>query len=108
MKYTKEQTDQLISMYAEGKTVPEICEVLSVPSKSVIAKLSCMGLYKKKQYMTKRGEVPVKKEAYIEQLAKLLEVDVESLESLEKCTKPILALLVKKLQTAPNIFTDAE
>lgn len=106
MKYTKEQTDLLVKLYGENKTVPEICSILNVPSKSVIAKLSCMGLYKKKQYVTKRGEVPVKKEAYIEKLAKLLEVDVESLESLEKCTKPILALLVKKLETAPNIFSE--
>jgi hypothetical protein len=56
-----------------------------------------MGIYKKKAYLTKRGEVPVKKGEYIERIAVLLDVSADLLESLEKVNKNILALLAQKL-----------
>ena len=68
-----------------------------VPDRSIIAKLSSLGVYKKKEYLTKRGEVPVKKEEYIDRIAKLLDVNAEFLESLEKVNKAVLALISLKL-----------
>lgn len=102
MKYTKEITDKMISDYngGEGKTALEIAEALDVPERSVIAKLSSLGVYKKKTYLTKRGEVPIKKEEYIDRIGALLEVNVDLLESLEKVNKNVLAMLEKALQAA--------
>lgn len=104
MKYTPELTEQIVKMYTEGISVAEIARNLGseenpIPERSVIAKLSSLGVYKKKEYLTKRGEVPVKKEEYIERIAALLDVNSDILESLEKVNKSVLALLETKLKS---------
>lgn len=98
MKYTIEATNKLIEDYKSGKTPEEIACELDVPQRSVIAKLSSLGVYKKKQYLSKRGEVPVKKEEYLERIAKLLDCNLELIESLEKANKNVLILLERALQ----------
>ena len=97
MKYTKEITDKLIADYKAGVPVAAISQELDVPERSVIAKLSSLGVYVKKSYVNKRGEVPVKKSEHIERIAELLDVDEELLESLEKVNKTVLKLIEHKL-----------
>ena len=97
MKYDNTTTEKLKTDYLAGITVPALAEGLGVPERSVIAKLSSLGVYKKKEYLTKRGEVPVKKEEYIERIATLLQVNSDMLESLEKVNKSVLALIEKRL-----------
>lgn len=115
MKYTPELTKRITEEYvgtAGGathspiapKTVAEIAAGLQadypeevIPERSIIAKLSSIGVYKKKEYLTKRGEVPIKKGEYIERIAVLLDVNAEMLESLEKVNKSVLALLATRL-----------
>lgn len=114
MKYTKEISDKLASDYLAGVTTLELSEQLSteysetVPERSVIAKLASLGVYKKKEYLTKRGELPVKKEEYIERIAKLLDVNAEILESLEKVNKNVLALIERKLTPDPKSEREQE
>lgn len=98
MKYTKEVTDKLIADYEADIPVAELAKLLDVPERSVIAKLSSLGVYKKKTYLNKRGEVPIKKSEHIERIAQLLDVHVEILESLEKVNKTVLQLLEHRLQ----------
>lgn len=104
MKYTPEITSKIVEAYQSGTSIAEIASSLSlgaeapVPERSIIAKLSSLGVYKKKEYLTKRGEVPVKKEEYIERIAALLDVNSDILESLEKVNKSVLALLERKLK----------
>lgn len=106
MKYTAELNDKLIGWYNSGMIAADIADTLStevveqVSERSVIAKLSHLGVYKKKEYLTKRGEVPIKKAEYIDQLAELLGVDSETLESLEKVNKSVLQLITKKLNSS--------
>ena len=102
MKYTKEIADQMALDYNNGVPVSEIAEKLQVPDRSVVAKLSAMGIYKRKEYRNKRGEVPVKKEEYIDRIAKSLNVHVDILESLEKANKRVLELLDKALKREDN------
>ena len=97
MKYTKEITDKIVNDYNANIAVKSIAEELKVPERSIIAKLSSMGIYKKQPYLNKRGEVPVKKFEMIERLAQLLEVPSDQLESLEKVNKNVLKLLETKL-----------
>ena len=109
MKYTPEITKRITQEYLGTettlpKTTLEIAAGLqadypdeNTPERSVIAKLASLGVYKKKEYLTKRGDVPVKKEEYIERIAVLLDVNAEMLESLEKVNKAVLALLETKL-----------
>ena len=97
MKYTNEATKKLIEDYKAGVTVPELAAMLEVPERSIIAKLSSLGVYQKKTYLNKRGEVPTKKAEHIERIAELLEVNLELLESLEKVNKQVLIMIEKNL-----------
>lgn len=97
MKYTKEITDKLVEDYKANTPVAQLAAQLDVPERSIIAKLSSLGVYQKKQYLNKRGEVPVKKSQHIDRLAELLQVPPDHLESLEKVNKQVLILLERKL-----------
>jgi Mn-dependent DtxR family transcriptional regulator len=97
MRYTQEITDRMVSQYKQQVPVQEIATELQVPERSIIAKLSSLGVYTKKPYLNKRGETPVKKSEQITKLAKLLEVDETQLESLEKVNKTVLELLATNL-----------
>lgn len=90
MKYTKEVTDTLVQQYQAGTPVENLAQDLKVPTRSVIAKLSSLGIYQRKQYRTKRGEIPRKKADIIEKVAVLLNLDLELCESLEKVSKVVL------------------
>ena len=103
MKYTKEITDRLVQEYTAGQPVEKLAQELQVPSRSIIAKLSSLGVYKRKQYVNKRGEPPRKKSEYIESIAQLLNLDLELCESLEKTNKLILGLIEERLQLAASI-----
>lgn len=97
-KYTPEIEKLMTEQYLANTPVEQIAEALEVPVRSVISKLSSLGVYKKKVYLTKRGEPPVKKSEYIERIAILLDKDLELLESLEKVNKGILELIATKLE----------
>lgn len=97
MKYTKEITDRIIADYKAKVPVKDIALAIDVPERSVIAKLSSLGVYEKKTYVNKRGELPVKKSEHIDRIAELLDVDAETLESLEKVNKAVLKLIEHKL-----------
>lgn len=100
MKYTKEICDRMVQDYASGVSVLELAEQLQVPERSIIAKLSSLGVYQKKSYLNKRGEVPVKKAEHIERIAVLLDANLELLESLEKVNKTVLVMIERALERA--------
>ena len=97
MRYTKEICDRMVQQYQSGVGADQIATELQVPERSVIAKLSSLGVYQRRGYLNKRGEVPVRKSEYIDQLASLLDCPPDQLESLEKVNKTVLVMLVKKL-----------
>ena len=97
MKYTKEITDRLVTDYQAGISIEDLAKNLDVPARSVIAKLSSLGVYQRRQYLNKRGEVPVKKSEYIERIGKLMDMNLELLESLEKVNKGVLAVIEREL-----------
>ena len=95
MKYDHETTTKLLELYnsGQGASVTELALQFDVPERSIIAKLASLGIYNKKKYVDKQGNPPVKKEEYIERIAKLLQTNVELLESLEKVNKNVLKML---------------
>jgi transcription initiation factor TFIIIB Brf1 subunit/transcription initiation factor TFIIB len=97
MKYTKEVTEKMIQDYKSGLPVDQIADHLEVPQRSVIAKLSSLGIYQKKQYLNKRGEPPVRKDEYVDRIATHLGVPPETLDSLEKVNKNVLRMLDERL-----------
>jgi hypothetical protein len=99
--YTPEIEKILVEEYIKKpdlETVAILAERFDKPEKSIISKLSNLGVYKRKVYVSKSGEPPIKKEAYIERIANLLDVEYSLLESLEKATKYSLVLMDKKIQ----------
>lgn len=100
MRYTKEICDRMVTDYLAQVPVATIAMHLDVPERSIIAKLSSLGVYQKKTYVNKRGEVPIKKSEHIERIATLLDCDLELLESLEKVNKVVLKLIEHKLAHA--------
>jgi hypothetical protein len=97
MKYTKEIIDRMVADYKSQVPVVQIAQQLELPERSIIAKLSSLGVYQKKTYTNKRGEIPVKKSEHIENISILLDCDLELLESLEKVNKVVLKLIESKL-----------
>lgn len=97
MKYDTETTNLIKSKYLEGATTLSLATALDVPERSIIAKLASMGVYRKKEYLDKQGNPPMKKEVYIERIAKLLDTNAEMLESLEKVNKSVLKMLEEAL-----------
>lgn len=105
MKYTKENTERLLAAYEAAPntdTVKKLAAEFSVPDRSIIAKLSSMGVYQRKTYVNKRGEPPTKKSVHIENIAKLLNINLELLDSLEKVNKSVLLLIEKELAKVPQ------
>lgn len=98
MQYDKETTDKLVELYNGGSSAEEIAETLNLSTRSVIGKLSSLGIYKKKQYLNKQGQPPVKKEEYVARIADLLEAPLDTLDSLEKANKRVLQMIEEALQ----------
>lgn len=96
--YTPEVEKKLTEDYNSGVPAEELAAQLGTTTRSVIAKLSSMGLYKRKGYVDKRGEIPVKKAEYVDRIALLLDVTIDRLESLEKVNKSVLKLIEDALK----------
>lgn len=91
--YTEAETKLLEQLYP-AKTVEELAEMLEKSPRSIIGKLSRMGIYQKKQYVDKRGERPVTKLELVANLAAALRLKPEELTGLEKCPKNVLKTLL--------------
>ncbi len=91
VNYTPEQTAKMVADYAEGVTVETIAETLGKTVRSVVAKLSREGVYKKKTYTTKTGEAVVKKDEWADYIGQALGMTEADTESLTKANKTALA-----------------
>ena len=91
VNYTAEQTAKMVADYVEGVTVEAIAETLGKTVRSVVAKLSREGVYKKKTYTTKTGEAVVKKDAWADYIGQALGMTEADTESLTKANKTALA-----------------
>ena len=91
VNYTPEQTAKMVGDYQAGVTVDQIAEALGKSVRSVVAKLSREGVYKKKTYTTKTGEAVVKKDAWADYIGEALGLTEADTESLTKANKTALA-----------------
>lgn len=101
VRYTPEQTAEMIKAYEAEPTratVEALAEKMGKSVKSVISKLSREKVYVKAEYVTKRGEKPVRKSELVEELAAFLGVASETLDSLEKASKPALQAIVDRIR----------
>jgi hypothetical protein len=99
--YTQEVIIDMTKRYKEqsdSAMVSILAKELGVSDRSVIAKLSSLGIYVKKAYLTKQGELPVPKSEYIDRIGKLLDIDPCIMDSLEKVTKQCLVLMEARIK----------
>ena len=103
VNYTPEQTLQMVQAYTANPTqatVEELAKALGKTARSIVAKLSREGVYKKKEYVGKNGEKPVKKDALADQLAEVFGLTESEADSLTKANKTalnkILAMVSEK------------
>ena len=95
--YTPEATKELVDRYNAGEPLPQIAAALKVPERSVIAKLSSLGLRRRAPYVSKNGEPPVRKSKYVEDILNILEIEPSLGDSLEKCNKFLLKAILDRL-----------
>ena len=99
--YTVEQTLELVEAYKAlptQETVMAFAEKFGKTVKSVIAKLSREGVYQKKEYVSKAGTKPVKKEELATELMEAFELSDAEADSLAKANKTALLKILAKVQ----------
>ena len=94
VNYTPEMASKIVADYAAGVSVEAIAESVGKTVRSVVAKLSREGVYKKKEYTTKAGEKAVSKEALVAQIANVMGVNADNLGGLEKANKETLRAIL--------------
>ena len=98
VNYTDEMVETIVSVYEaapERATVDALAEKFGKTPRSIIAKLSTLGIYKAPARVTKTGAPVVKKEALVAEINNKLGVE---LPSLVKANKQDLEALVSALK----------
>jgi hypothetical protein len=106
VNYTPEQTTAMIAQYVAAptkETVETIATALGKTARSVIAKLSREGVYKAKEYTSKTGEKPVKKDAHADAIGAVLKLSEGEIESLAKANKTALIKIFAALANSRPI-----
>ena len=100
VNYTPEQTASMVQAYLaapNSETVEKLAAELGKTARSIVAKLSREGVYKKKAYTTKTGEASVKKDEHADAIGAILRLNENDTDSLTKCNKTALAAIFKAL-----------
>jgi hypothetical protein len=103
VNYTPEQTARRLADYSAGITVESIAESMGKTVRSVVAKLSREGVYKKKEYVSKTGEKPVKKDAHADAIGAILQLSEGEIDSLTKANKSALKTIFEALANSRPI-----
>jgi hypothetical protein len=101
VKVIKSAFDDKITSKAMQKAVVESLALqLGKNSRSIIAKASSLGVYKKFEATTKTGAVVERKSDIVQKIAKKFDLDELAIESLENATKQALhaILNIKKAE----------
>ena len=102
INYTPEQTAQIIADYQAGLSVEIIADNLGKTVRSIVAKLSREKVYIAKEYKTKNGLSPIKKDVHADFIGDALgltEADTESLTKANKIALMKIADFIKAEKT---------
>lgn len=103
VNYTAEQTAKIVADYAAGVTTEAIANELGKSVRSIVAKLSREGVYKKKTYVSKTGAPVVKKDAHADAIGAILKLTEAETESLTKANKTALEKIFQALANSKPI-----
>ena len=97
VNYTPEQTAKIIADYQAGVAVEQIAQAMGKTVRSIVAKLSREKVYVAKQYVTKNGEKPVKKDVTADAIGAILRLSENDIDSLTKANKSALKAIFDAL-----------
>ena len=103
VNYTPEQTQKMINDYQSGVSVETIADNLGKTVRSIVAKLSREKVYIKKEYKSKTGETPVKKDIHADAIGAILRLPENDIESLTKANKNALKAIFEALANSKPI-----
>jgi hypothetical protein len=103
INYTPEQTAQIIADYQAGLSVEIIAENLGKTVRSIVAKLSREKVYIAKEYKTKNGLSPIKKDVHADAIGAILRLPENDIESLTKANKNALKVIFEALANSKPI-----
>ena len=101
--YTAEATAKIVEAYKANptkETVAALAVEFNKTERSIIAKLSREGAYKAKEYKTKTGETPVKKDETADKIGTLVGLSDGEVDSLTKANKTALVKILAALTPA--------
>lgn len=111
VNYTPEMTAELVAAYKAAPvadTVSAFAVKFGKTTKSVVAKLSKEGVYVKKEYVSKTGAAPVKKDTVADEIGKILDMTEAEVDSLTKANKTALAKIANALKAAEKLVKEME
>lgn len=100
INYTDEQTTELVNAYQAGEAVEALAERFQKSVRSIVAKLSREGVYQPKTKAKGAGRVT--KAALVQYLEEMLQLDPQSLQSLEKAQTAQLQALATAITNRLN------
>jgi hypothetical protein len=103
INYTPEQTAQIIADYQAGLSVEIIAENVGKTVRSIVAKLSREKVYIAKEYKSKTGETPIKKDVHADAIGAILRLPENDIESLTKANKNALKVIFEALANSKPI-----
>jgi len=103
VNYTPEQTQKMINDYQNGVSVETIAENLGKTVRSIVAKLSREKVYIAKEYKSKTGETPIKKDVHADAIGAILRLPENDIESLTKANKNALKVIFEALANSKPI-----
>lgn len=96
VKYTEDQVAALKAGVADGVTAEVLAEQMGKSTRSVVAKLAQLGLYKAKEGETKVARKT--KAELVAEMADLIGVETAQLESLEKAKSETIAAILAAIR----------
>lgn len=115
VNYTPEQTAELVAGFravanesreTRDAVVKAFAEKFGKTTRSIVAKLSREKEYIKKEYETKTGEKPVKKDETADAIGAVLKLSENEIESLTKANKTALVKIFAVLANSKPITPD--
>ena len=103
VNYTPEQTQRMINDYQNGVSVETIADNLGKTVRSIVAKLSREKVYIAKEYKSKTGETPIKKDVHADAIGAILRLPENDIESLTKANKNALKVIFEALANSKPI-----
>ena len=106
VNYTPEQTTLVREQYLSGVDVATLATMVGHSVRSVVAKLSREGVYKAKEYVSKTGAKPVKKDTFADDIASVVGLTEAETESLTKANKTALQKILSRMLADSQVIAE--